>query len=146
MPSQTSIATTTARSVVVVAALALGECRRLVVVAGVGGLGAVTDATQSLRDARLGQTATHGSREWRGTQENPVLTAPVSAVQVLFATVRARLGRVRSVKTESSGAGGGVDGPGRARTVTNRARTALTGAVRTVLKAKMQDKPLTLFS
>ena len=60
---------------------------------------------------------------------NPVLTAPVSAVPALFATVRARPGPLRPVKTASSVAGGvfvtGRNGPGCARTVGNRAGTAL---------------------
>ena len=63
-----------------------------------------------------------------------VLTAPVSAVQAMFATVRARRGPFCPFKTASSAAGGGFDGTERAGTRSdgrNRAVTALTGAVRT---------------
>ena len=40
---------------------------------------------------------------------SPVLTAPVSAVPALFATVQARPGTFRSVKTATSAAGCGFD-------------------------------------
>ena len=42
----------------------------------------------------------------------------------------------RSSPHPSGAAGGGFDGPGRARTVAHRARTALAGAMRTGLKSK----------
>ena len=58
----------------------------------------------------------------------------VSAVlALLFATVRARPGPFCHFKTASRGLTG-WNGPGRARTVTNRAGTALAGAVRTGLQ------------
>ena len=81
-----------------------------------------------------------------GRMLSSVLTAPVSAVPALFVTVRARPGPFRSVKTVFSGAAPleavlmeqpleevltERNGPVRARTVANRAGTALTGAVRT---------------
>ena len=47
---------------------------------------------------------------------SPVLTAPVSAVPALFATVRVRPGPLRPVKTSSSAAGAGFDGTEWART------------------------------
>ena len=69
--------------------------------------------------------------------ESPVLTAPVSAVPALFATVRARPGPFRLVKPPPAALDAVLTGqnrPGRARAVANRAGTALTGAVRTGLK------------
>ena len=71
-----------------------------------------------------------------GAVLDPVLTIPISAVSVLFATVRARLGPFRPVKTAPAPLEAvlmGQNGPGRARTVADRAETALTGAVRTGL-------------
>ena len=68
------------------------------------------------------------------SKPRPVPTTPVSAVPALFATVRARPGPFRPVKTASRRRLEiltGRNGPGRARTVANRAGTALTGAVRT---------------
>ena len=75
-----------------------------------------------------------------------VLTTPVSAVPALFATVRARPGPFRPPKIASSALEAvltGRNGPGRARTVANRAGngrkqagTALTGAVRTGLHCR----------
>ena len=41
---------------------------------------------------------------------SPVLAAPVSTVPALFATVPARPGPFRPVKTASSGSGGGLPG------------------------------------
>ena len=66
---------------------------------------------------------------------SPVLTAPVSTVSALFATVRARPGPFCPVKTRFQPPLEAFltkrNGPGRARTVANRAGTALMGAVRT---------------
>ena len=71
---------------------------------------------------------------WPSVDSRPVLTAPVSAASALFAAVRTRPGPFRFVKTVSSGAGAtletiltGRNGPGRARTVANRAGTAPMG-------------------
>ena len=63
-----------------------------------------------------------------------VLTAPVSAVPALFATVRARPGPIRPVKTALSGALDGFDGTDRARTRLDghkQSRNGADGAVRT---------------
>ena len=65
------------------------------------------------------------------TDRSPVLTAPVSAVPTLFATVRAPLEAVLT----------GSNGPGRARTVANRAGTALMGVVRTGLQMVVPRAP-----
>ena len=77
------------------------------------------------------------ARPIAGYRLHPVLTAPVSAVPAPFATARARPGSFRPVKPPPAPPAPleavltGRNGPGRARTVANRAGTALTGAVRT---------------
>ena len=64
----------------------------------------------------------------------PVLTAPVSDVPALFATVRAGNGPFRPLKPPPAALEAVLterNVPGRARTVSSRAGTSLTGAVRT---------------
>ena len=97
----------------------------VVVVGGGGGLieGGI-DTTRPVRAALPGRPGV--STESRSS------TLPVSAVPTLFATAQASPGPFRPVKTASSVAGGGM-GRDALRTVANRAKTALTGAVRTGL-------------
>ena len=93
------------------------------------GLEGPADISESGRE--VGARGRHPTRgRWQGLLPrlpgavlSPVLTAPVNAIPTLFATVRARLGRFRPVKTASSGApaatGGGFDGTEPAGTRSN---------------------------